>query len=140
VVPKKYEFIEHTADLGFKACGASLEELFAHAAEALFEALVALEGVKERTERSIEVEADALDNLMVSWLNELLYLFDTERLVFKSFKVKRIEDNRLEAKARGEVLDPECHEIKSGIKAVTYHKLYVRRKGGAWETQVIFDV
>jgi SHS2 domain-containing protein len=140
LVPKKYEFIEHTADLGFKAYGSSLEGLFAHAAEAFLEALVALESVKERTERSIEVEADGLDNLMVSWLAELLYLYDTERLVFKSFQVKRIENNRLEAKARGEVLDPARHEVKTGIKAVTYHKLYVKEKGGVWEAQVILDI
>ena len=139
-MPKKYEFIEHTADLGFKVYGASLEELFAHAAEAFFEAMVALEGVAEGTERSIEVEADAPDNLMVSWLSELLYLFDTERLVFKRFQVKRIENNRLEANARGEVLDPARHEIKSGIKAVTYHQLYVKEKDGGWEAQVILDI
>jgi len=140
LVRKKYEFIEHTADLGFKAYGSSLEELFEHAAEAFLEALVALESVKERTERSIEVEADGLDNLMVSWLAEFLYLYDTERLVFKSFQVKRIENNRLEAKARGEVLDPARHEVKTGIKAVTYHKLYVKEKGGDWEAQVILDI
>jgi SHS2 domain-containing protein len=137
---KTYEFIEHTADLGFKAYGASLEELFAHAAEAFFEALVGLESIKEDMERSIEVEADALDNLMVSWLAELLYLYDTEGLVFKSFQLKRIENNRLNAKVRGELLDPARHEIKTGVKAVTYHQLYVEERGGGWEAQVILDV
>jgi len=140
VVPKKYEFIEHTADLGFKAYGATLEELFVHAAEAFFEALVAPESVEERKERSIKVGAEALDNLMVSWLGELLYLYDTERLVFKRFQVKRIKDNQLEAIARGEVLDPARHEIKTGIKAVTYHQLYVKKSAGGWEAQVIFDI
>jgi SHS2 domain-containing protein len=130
---KKYEFIEHTADLGFKAYGSSVEELFAHA-------LVALESVKEGMERSIEVEADALDNLMVSWLAELLYLYDTERLVFKSFQLKRIENNRLEANARGEVLDPARHEIKTGVKAVTYHQLHIKERGGGWEARVILDM
>lgn len=140
VVHKKFEFIEHTADLGFKAYGASLEELFVHGGEAFSEAIVALESVEERMERSIEVQADALDCLMVTWLSELLYLFDTERLVFKSFQVNRVEDNQLEAKARGEVLDPARHEIKSVIKAVTYHQLYVEEREGGWEAQVIFDI
>ena len=139
-VPKEYEFIEHTADLGFKAYGATLEELFGHSAEAFFEALVALDSVKETIERSIEVEADALDNLMVSWLAELLYLFDTERLLFKTFHVKRIKDNHLEANVRGEVLDPARHEIKTGIKAVTYHGLYVKEREGGWEARVILDI
>jgi SHS2 domain-containing protein len=140
LVPKKYEFIEHTADLGFKAYGASQEKLFAHAAEAFFEAIVALESVEERIERSIQVEAEGLDNLMVNWLSELLYVYDTDRIVFKTFQIKRIEDNQLEANARGEVLDPARHEIKTGVKAVTYHKLYVKERAWGWEAQVIFDI
>ena len=139
-MPKKYEFIEHTADLGFKAYGETLERLFIHAAEAFFEAIVALESIKGKIERSIEVEADMLEDLMVSWLAEFLYLYDTERLVFNSFQIKCIDHSKLEAKARGEVLDPARHEIKTGIKAVTYHQLYVKETEGGWEAQVILDV
>jgi SHS2 domain-containing protein len=140
VMPKKYEFIEHTADLGLKAYGASIEELFVHAAEGFFDALMSPKRVEEREERVIEVEAEALDDLMVSWLAELLYLFDTEKLVFKGFEVKRLQDNQLKAIARGESLDPARHEIKTGIKAVTYHQLYVKESQDGWETQVIFDI
>jgi len=139
-VSKKYEFIEHTADLGLKAYGASVEELFVNAAEGLFDALVSPKSVEEREERVIEVEAEALDELMVSWLAELLYVYDTEKFVFKRFDVKRLKGNQVEAIARGEVLDPARHEIKTGIKAVTYHKLYVEESEGGWETQVIFDI
>jgi SHS2 domain-containing protein len=139
-VPKTHEFIEHTADLGFKAYGASVEELFVHAAEGFFDALISLKHVEEKEERVIEVEAEALDDLMVTWLAELLYLFDTEKLVFKRFEVNRLKDNQLEAMAWGEVLNPARHEIKTGIKAVTYHQLYVKEREGGWETQVIFDI
>jgi SHS2 domain-containing protein len=139
-VPNTHEFIEHTADLGLKAYGASVEELFVHAAEGFFDALISLKHVEEKEERVIEVEAEALDDLIVTWLSELLYLFDTEKLVFKRFKVNRLKDNQLEAIAWGEVLDPARHEIKTGIKAVTYHQLYVKEKEGGWETQVIFDI
>lgn len=139
-MPEKFEFIEHTADLGFRAYAASIEGLFVHAAEAFFEAILSTAMIEEKIERSINVEAGALDELMVSWLDEFLYLFDTERLVFKRFQIKPIRQNRLEAKAWGEVMDPLRHEIKGGIKAVTYHKLYVREQGGVWEAQVIFDI
>jgi len=140
VVPKKYEFIEHTADLGFKAYGASIEELFVNAAECLFDGLVSPKSIEEREERVIKVEAGALDELMVSWLAELLYLYDTEKLVFKHFEVKRLDDDQIEAIARGEVLDSARHEVKTGIKAVTYHRLYVEESEGGWEAQVIFDM
>ncbi len=139
-MPEKFEFIEHTADLGFRAYAASIEELFVHAAEAFFETILSSESVEERIERSIEVEAGALDELMVSWLDEFLYLYDTEKLVFKRFQIKPIQQNRLEATAWGEIMDPVRHEIKSGIKAVTYHQLYVKKEGGFWEAQVILDV
>lgn len=137
---KKYEFIEHTADLGLKAYGRSREELFSNAAEALFEVLVAAETIEEALERVVEVEADALDDLMVSWLSELLFLFDTEGLLLKRFDIKTIKDHNLKATVGGETLDPARHEIKTGIKAVTYHKLYVRKRNGTWETQVILDL
>jgi len=106
-MPEKYEFIEHTADLGFKVYGASLE---------------------------------ALDELMVSWLDEFLYLYETEKLVFKRFQIKSIQQNQLRANAWGETMDPARHEIKSGIKAVTYHQLYVKEIEGRWEAQIILDI
>jgi SHS2 domain-containing protein len=139
-MPKNYEFIEHTADLGFRAYGGSVGELFVHAAEAFFEAILALESIEEKTERSIEVQAEALDDLMVSWLDEFLFLYDTEKLVFKRFQIIEIGENRTRANAWGEILDLARHEIKTVIKAVTYHKLYVRKRGRVWETQVIFDI
>ena len=139
-MPKKYEFIEHTADSGLKAYGASIEELFVHAAEGLFDVLVSTKNVEETEERVIDVDAEAVDNLMVSWLSELLYLYDTERLVFSCFQIQQIENNRLKAVARGEVLDPTRHEIKTGIKAVTYHQLYLEETEAGWEAQVIFDI
>ena len=136
----KYEFIEHTADLGFRAFGATVEALFAHAGEAFFEALVNLETVEERIEKTIEAEAEALDNLMVNWLDELLYLYETEGLLFKRFQVKSIQEYALQVTAAGEVLDLARHEIRAGIKAVTYHQLYVEERGGLWEAQVILDI
>jgi len=139
VLPK-YEYVEHTADLGFRAYGTSPELLFANAAEALFEVLVSLETIRPKEERIVEVEAPGFDALMVSWLNELLYLFDTEGLLLKLFEIKRIEEDYLRATVCGEFMDPARHEIRTGIKAVTYHKLYVRKNDGMWETQVIVDL
>jgi SHS2 domain-containing protein len=136
----KYEFIEHTADLGLKVYGDSIEALFVHAAEAFFETILSLESVEEEIERSIEVGAEATDELMVSWLDEFVYLHDTEKLVFKRFEITSIGKNQLMAKAWGEKMDPARHEIKSIIKAVTYHQLYVKERNGRWEAQIIFDV
>lgn len=137
---QKYEYIEHTGDLGFKAYGTTREALFSHAAEAFFEALVRLETVQEKEERLIEVEADALDDLMVGWLSELLFLFDTETLLLRRFEITHMKDRSLKATVSGELTDPTRHEIKTGIKAVTYHRLYVKQRAGIWEAQVILDI
>ena len=137
---QKYEYIEHTGDLGFKAYGTTREALFSHAAEAFFEALVRLETVQEKEERLIEVEAAALDELMVGWLSELLFLFDTEALLLRRFEITHMKDRSLKATVSGELMDPTRHEIKTGIKAVTYHQLYVRQRAGIWEAQVILDI
>ena len=139
-MPGKYEYIEHTADLGFRAYGTTCQELFVNAAEALFEALVSVETIREKVQRTVSVTAAAPDELMVSWLSELLYLFDTEGLLLSGFEIKSMKDNRLEATVRGEIMDPARHEIKTGIKAVTYHQLYVRQRDGNWESQVILDL
>jgi SHS2 domain-containing protein len=139
-VQQKYEYIEHTGDLGFKAYGSTREALFSHAAMAFFEALVCLETVQEKEERPIKVEAAALDDLMVCWLSELLFLFDTETLLLKRFEITHMKDCTLKATVSGELMDPARHEIKTGIKAVTYHQLYVRKRAGIWEAQVILDI
>ena len=137
---QEYEYIEHTGDLGFKAYGTTREALFSHAAEAFFEALVRLETVQEKEERLIEVEADALDELMVGWLSELLFLFDTETLLLRRFEITHMKDRSLKATVSGELMDPTRHEIKTGIKAVTYHRLYVKQRAGIWEAKVILDI
>jgi len=137
---KKYEFIDHTADTGFKAYGATCEDLFAHAAEALFEVIVDRDSLGEKEERVIEVDADALDNLMVNWLGKLLFMFDTEGLLLKRFAVRIVADYHIRAIVVGEIFDPASHEIKTGIKAVTYYKLYVRKNNSIWEAQVILDL
>jgi len=139
-MPREYEYIEHTGDLGFKVYGETREALFVHGAKALFEVLVSPETVEEKEERAVTVEAGALDELMVSWLGELLYLFDTQGLLLKRFEITTLTENRLEATVRGEPLDLQRHEIKTTIKAVTYHQLYVREENGAWEAQVILDL
>jgi SHS2 domain-containing protein len=137
---KKYEYIDHTGDLGFKAYGTTREALFSHAAEAFFQAIISLETIQQKEERLIEVGAAALDELMVGWLSELLFLFDTEHLLLRRFEITNMKDCGLKARVRGEVMDPTRHEIKTGIKAVTYHQLYVKQRGGIWEAQVILDI
>lgn len=139
---RKYEFVDITpADVAFKAWGKTLDELFANAAKAMFEVIVNTEQVEQRIERELMLGGEDLPNLMFNWLNELLYYVDAENLVFSYFEVS-VDESKLElrAKCRGEPIDPEKHELRTHVKAATYHKLRVEKKDGLWEVFVLLDI
>lgn len=135
-----FEIIEHTADVGIVARGATLEELFANAAIALFALMVDLAGVKEKEERRIEVAAQDWDGLLVRWLSELLYYVDADELLFRRFQILELEPFRLVAQAFGETIDRKRHRLHFGVKAVTKHMLEVREEDGRWRAQVLLDI
>jgi SHS2 domain-containing protein len=137
---RKYVYLDHTADVGFRAYGDTVEAVFAHAAEALFDVLTALDQIRPTHQHDLKVEADDLEALMVRWLNELLYRFETEALLFRRFLVNTVENGRLWASCWGETFDPARHGIKTGIKAATYHQIYVTQRGDLWESQVFLDL
>jgi SHS2 domain-containing protein len=137
---RKYAYLDHTADVGFRAYGDTVEAVFSHAAEALFGVLTTLERIQPTRQYGVKLEADDLEALMVRWLNELLYRFETEALLLGRFLVKTVEDGCLWASCWGETFDPARHEIKTGIKAATYHQIYVRQRGDLWESQVFLDL
>ncbi len=137
---KKFRLLDHTADLGILVYGRNLEELFGNAGEAFFDIITDLRRVREDTERIIRVESSSLEDLMVNWLGELLYLYDVDGLLFKSFSIDELRGGTMKARARGEAFQEERHVIKTEIKAVTYHQLQVKEERGGWMARITFDV
>jgi len=137
---RKFEYLDHTGDLGIRAFGNSLTDLFRHAAEALFHVITDPETVRSAEARIITIEANSLDELMISWLNEFLYLFDTQGLLFRDFDFLSLNEKALEATARGEPYDERRHPIKTTVKSATYHQLQIRQRKSIWEVQVILDL
>ena len=137
---RKFEFLDHTGDLGIRAFGNSLSDLFCHAAEALFHAITDPKTVRPTESRKIAIGAKSLEELMISWLNEFIYLFDTHRLLFRDFDFLFLTEQALEATARGEPYDEGRHPIKTTVKSATYHQLQIRQQEGHWEVQVILDL
>ena len=134
-----FEFIDHTADAGIRVEAPTLEDLFETAGLAFSELVTSVDSLDCRVERRFKLQEDDIETLLVSWLHELLYLLDTEDLVFGRFQVK-LHDFSLEAVAWGEGFDPNIHTIKTEIKAVTYHQLEVVKSDRGWQAQVIFDI
>jgi len=134
-----FEFIDHTADAGIRVQAPTLKDLFETAGLAFTELVTSADSLDCRVEREFKLQEDDIETLLVSWLQELLYLLDTEDLIFGRFQVK-IHELSLEATAWGNVFDPNIHTMKTEIKAVTYHQLEVARSDQGWQAQVIFDI
>ena len=137
---KRFETLDHTADIGIIVYGEDPKSLFENAGEAFFHLITDLRKVRLRTERKIEIGGESLERLMVDWLNGLLYLHDVENLLFKRFRVESVGVEGLKAKVKGEFFQEGVHVIKTGVKAVTYHQLEVRQEKGGWRAQIILDL
>lgn len=135
-----FQFLEHTADIGIAAYGKSLEEVFVNAAKGLFSLIVDTDSIMQHTTREIELEREDVESLLVSFLNELIYIFDTDNMIFSRFEVLTLKDNHLKVKACGEKVDPSRHELKLGPKAATFHKLEIKKLNGTYEAQIFFDI
>jgi SHS2 domain-containing protein len=137
---KHFEILDHTADIGLVIYGEDLKALFENAGEAFFHLITDLRKVKRRIERRVDIGGESLDRLMVDWLSELLYLHDTENLLFKGFNVESVGGDGLKAMVKGEPFREGVHVIKTEVKAVTYHQIEVRENNGRWRAQIIIDL
>jgi SHS2 domain-containing protein len=137
---KHYRFIEHTADLGVVVYGEDSIDLFQKAAEVLMDLMLGVTPHGNSSPLTISVSGDDLEDLMVRWLGEILYLFEGEGLVMTGAHVDDITPGRIRATLETIPFDPERHDIFHAIKAVTYHQLYVGQKADRWEARIIFDV
>jgi SHS2 domain-containing protein len=135
-----FETIEHTADIGLRAHGASLPELYANAARGLLSLLAAAEKVRPLHEETVTVEGEDAVGLMVAWLHEILFRFSARRTAFAGVEVLELRPWRLTARLRGEPLDPARHDPGEEIKAVTWHGARVEERDGVWTAEVLLDL
>lgn len=137
-----YEVFDHTADLGIRVRAGTLVELLAEAARALFSVIVANPAdVRPLQERNFCIEGSDAEReyLLFDWLSELLYTYETERLLLCNFNLT-VGNSRLDAVCRGETADPARHELDHEVKAITYHDLRVCRENGGWLAEFIVDI
>ena len=137
---KKYEIIDHTADIGIKAYGRDVKELFQNAAYGMFDIIADLEGIKPSIFIKIKKSSSNFEELLINWLDELLYNFYTKGIIFSKFDIKKLEPTGIEAEAHGKHIGDNRSRLKTEIKAVTYHGLKIEEKSGGYEVQIIFDV
>lgn len=135
-------YLDHTADVKFKAYGKTLEDCFSNAAKAMFNVLVPLNKINIELDQDIIVDAEDLDLLLYKWLSELLYLFEVENKLFSEFKIRINRDGDkyiLNGILYGESVK-DIHNIAIEIKAVTFHDLYVKKENDVFVCQVVLDI
>ncbi|MEM1586760.1 MAG: archease [Candidatus Bathyarchaeia archaeon] len=141
---KRFEFLEHTADVYIAAYGRSLKEAFENAALAMFETMTDTADVKREREDFIEVEGEDKESLLYNWLENLLVKFEVENMLYSDFNILSIERNNgklnLKAKIYGEPFNPDRHKQKVGIKAVTYHRMEIVEKPEGATVKFILDI
>jgi SHS2 domain-containing protein len=137
---RRYRLIDHTADIGIVAFGKDLSEAFANSAYAMFDILTDISKVEGKESFEIQVSARSQDELLITWLDELLFRYETERIVCNRFVINSINDKNLNATVFYEKIDYKKHEIKTEIKNVTYHQVDLKKVRSGWSAQVIFDV
>jgi SHS2 domain-containing protein len=141
---KRFEFLEHTADLYIAAYGRSLEEAFENAAYAMFEGMTDLAKVQPTLKDEVEVEGYDEQALLYNWLEALLVKFDVKSYLCSRFKIQYIEKTaeglRLKAKIWGESFNPEKHLSKVGVKAVTYHQMEIIKQSDLVTVRFILDI
>lgn len=137
---RRFEELEHTADLGIRVFGADLAELLTSAAEGMF-SLIGSAAFRPEELRSLEISIESHDptDLLVLWLQRLLREFNLSGFFLTACDV-RATPAGCSGTVRGGTFDPRRHEFRSEIKGVTFHGLAVASIHGGWQAQVIFDV
>ncbi len=139
-VHKPYEVFEHTADVGLHAYGSTLSELFIHAAQGMESLMVSPEQVRIQVSHEVEVQGHDNLSLLIAWLNELIFLFDTEYLLFCQFEIESLTETHLKGRAWGEPYDEQRHELSSAIKAATWHEAAIEQTDDGYKARIIFDI
>ncbi len=135
-----YSLLEHPADVGVEARGENPEAAFAAAAEGLVSVMVDPATVRPAASRRVALEAADMESLLVRFLNEIIFFFDTEHFIVSSVEIPSIESGRLDAVLNGEILSHERHCLRTDVKAATYHQLSITQIRGTWVIRVFFDI
>ncbi len=145
---KDYRIIDHLSDIGIEFYGDTPEALFENAGKGMFSIMCDLRSVKPMEKKSIRITGKNtnFEDLLVLWLERLIYRYEVDDTLFSEFRVDKIGRRNhklvLNAQILGEKVDPDKHEIRVTIKAPTYHRLEIIRnaRGHNWKGRVIFDI
>jgi SHS2 domain-containing protein len=136
------ETFDHTADLGLRVRGSDRDDLYRTAAEGLFDTIVSnRDAVRAQDRESVSLVADSPAELLVAWLNELIFRCETRHRLYSRFDVHVAADGlSVHAEIGGEPIDRDRHVLDHEVKAVTRHGLSLDQRDGGWVAEMILDI
>jgi len=132
----RFELIDHPSDLGILVHRGNYKETFENAAYGMFSSMAELSDIKAGESFEINVKGDDREELFINWLNELIFIWDSKKVLLKDFQIRSLTDKTLKAHVAGEKIQADLHELHRPIKAATYNQLELNEK----RAKVIFDV
>ncbi|MFC1496065.1 archease [Candidatus Margulisiibacteriota bacterium] len=132
----RFTIIEHPSDVGIEAVGENIKETFENTAFGLYSLIGEIKEIQSKTSFEVKLSGANWEELMINWLNHLIYLHDVKNVLLKDFKVYQLSDKDIKAHVSGEKIKPNLHELYRSIKAATYNQLEVSEK----KAKVVFDV
>jgi SHS2 domain-containing protein len=138
-----FEILDISGDVGIRAYGQSCEEVFVNAGIGMYSLITDIEKVDEKQAIDIDARGDSLEGLLVSYLNELIFQFDTYGFIGKRIEIIAFNNQSsafVKVRVYGEEFDPDRHERRLLVKAATYHNIKVEKINDKWEIEVVFDI
>lgn len=139
----KFEVLDISGDVGIRAYGESCEDAFVNAGIGMYSLITDIGKIDERQAIDIETKGDSLEGLLVSYLNELIFQFDTYGFIGKRIEIITFSNQQsafIKVKVYGEEFDPDRNERRLLVKAATYHNIKVEKINDKWEIEVVFDI
>lgn len=139
----QFEILDISGDVGIRAYGQNCEDAFVNAGIGMYNLITDIERIDEKQVIDIETKGDSLDGLLVSYLNELIFQFDTYGFIGKKIEIITFSNQPsafIKIKVYGEEFDPNRHERRLLVKAATYHNIRVEKINSIWEIEVVFDI
>ena len=135
-----YRLLEHTADMGVEGEAETLAALFQLMAQGVMKIVTDCPDILATQRIALQIEGADIEDLLVGWLSEVLYLLEGREFLAADFQIDKIEDNHLEAAVYGELYDKNRHYLLREVKAVTYHQIKVKLVDGQWLGRVYVDL
>jgi SHS2 domain-containing protein len=135
---KEFKFLEHTADIKFRAFGKNIDEVFDNSALALKEIICGKMKIKKKKEKIIKIKGKDFESLLYKFLEEIIYLLDAENFLISSIKEIKIKNLELKAVITGD--EVKNYKFTNNVKAVTYNEMFVKKEKGKWISQAVIDV